>query len=116
MSEVSVNLPGIDLSRFEKGQEIFVKTHNSIYHFKFFVDRWQVVGGSKLDKPRFEEYTPVEIIGSAIGCALKKKWICCRMSLEFYDIIHDSYVHTSVVESIKVLGDGWHYEIALDGV
>jgi len=94
---------GLDLDQFELSHEFLVKTHNSVYHFKHINNRWHVIGGVRFQKTRFNEYTPVEIIGCNVQHNMKKHWVCCQCCLEFYDILHDCYVKTSAVESITIM-------------
>lgn len=98
---------GIDINKLKPGTEIVITTYYNVYRItKLKGDREIMIKGGKY----FKVSKKVHLNGSTWGSSMIKiGWIGKGMHME---ILNDrKKVLTSPVESAKIIGNNWEYEI-----
>lgn len=99
---------GVEIMKLKPGTKLEVYTKNTLYEIEKidFGDNFYAQGGKHLQKRK-----KIKLHGSTYGgSAIKIDYIGLNMQMEFA-IGKERIITTSPIEKIKVVGDGWHYEI-----
>jgi hypothetical protein len=103
-------LGGIDIRKLASGTKIIAKTLNSTYTIEILNPdkrKVRIQGGGFFEQP--EE---VFLIGSSWGqSSVKLGWIGYTMKMEIYREGHLNPLVTTDVQSAKVIGSNWEYEL-----
>jgi hypothetical protein len=99
---------GIDIHKLKEGITIFVATRHNVYAMIKKKDRDVTIQGGKY----FKDPTEAVFVGSTFGGSVMKiGWIGFGMKMELYVPKYDSTYKTTPVNSAKLTGKDWFYEM-----
>lgn len=105
---------GIDVRKLKAGTILLVMTKNNLYKL-VKTDKDGVVyaqGGKYLIEP-VEVYFSGSTFG---GSMIKIGWIGYGMIMEMHIIEKKKGIKTSPVQAVKIIGNGWEYDIDWDDI
>jgi hypothetical protein len=100
---------GINVHKLKPGTLLLVATKNSLYKIAKCdkIDEVIIQGGKHIPEPCFGLFTGSTFGGSMI----KLGWIGRGMFMEIFFPDQKAKIKTSFVKAVRIVGDGWEYDM-----